>query len=298
MPKVIFIFLVLFYFTLALFSGGTSYNSEIESAICLGFIILLGIPHGAIDNHLFLSKTKTSKLSFYTKYISLIGLNAIVWIILPQCSFIFFILFSAFHFGQSQFTHYFNGDFFLQRIIYISWGIAILCGLMFYNLEALSQIEGLQKAMAFIFVPSSEPYLKTIHLISSISFLILWVFLGLKKAINWEKIILEIIVFGLILITLYIFPPLVGFSLYFVILHSTKVMQEEYNFLIIKGNIDSFKEFIYILFPFTFISIIGICLMIGLIYFQLLNIPYGYLFLILISSITLPHVFVMDKFYN
>lgn len=298
MPRVIFIFLVLFYFVLALFSGGNSFSNEIESVICLSFIIILGIPHGAIDNHLFLSKTDTSKLRFYTQYLTLIGANAVVWLIFPQFSFVLFMIISAFHFGQSQFNHYFEKDNLPQRGLYLIWGLAILSGLIFYNLESLSIIDGLQKAMGFLFVAEAYTYLKVFHYVSVGLFALVLAGLGFNGSLHYEKVLLETIIFGIILFTLYIFPPLVGFSLYFVILHSMKVMQEEYIYLRGNGYIDSMKSFLLLLLPYTLVSLFGIAMLIGLIYFDLLNLPYGFLFLILISSITLPHVFVMDRFYN
>lgn len=298
MPRVIFIFLVLFYFVLALFSGGNSISNEIESVICLSFIIVLGIPHGAIDNHLFLSKTDTSKFRFYAQYLSLIAVNAVLWLIFPQFSFVLFMLISAFHFGQSQFNHYFEKDSLPQRALYLTWGLAVLSGLIFYNLESLSIIDGLQKAMGFLFVEEAYTYLKIFHYISVSLFAIILAGQGLNGSMKYEKVLLEIIIFGIILFTLFIFPPLVGFSLYFVVLHSMKVMQEEYLYLRGYGYINSMKSFLILLLPYTLVSLFGIAMLIGLIYFDLLNLPYGYLFLILISSITLPHVFVMDRFYN
>lgn len=298
MTRVIFIFLVLFYFVLALFSGGTSFNNEIESAICLSFIIVLGIPHGAIDNHLFLSKTDTSKFRFYAQYLSLIAANTVLWLVLPQFSFVLFMIISAFHFGQSQFNHYFEQDGFLERALYLTWGFGILSGLILYNIESLSTIEGLQKAMGFLFVRESYIYLKIFHCSSLALFTLILLKLGFEHSIKREKALLEILIFGIILFALYIFPPLIGFSLYFVILHSMKVMEEEYIYLRGYGYIDSIKSFLVLLLPYTLVSLFGIVILIGLIYFDLLNLPYGYLFLILISSITLPHVFVMDRFYN
>ena len=298
MPKVIFIFLVLFCIILAVFSGGAAFNNEIESAICLGFIILLGIPHGAIDNHLFLSKSETSKLKFYIQYLSLIAINALIWFLLPQISFIVFMLVSAFHFGQSQFNHFFERDTFRHRGIYLTWGVGILSGLILYNISELEALEGLQIAMGFLFNDESTRILAGLHIASIIFFVALMIIMGIRKEMHWKKIMLEGIVFLVILTALYLFPPLVGFSLYFVILHSMKVMEEEFTFLKSNGNIGSLREFLLLLLPFTAISIFGIFLLIGMIHFEILNLPYGYLFLILISSITLPHIFVMDKFYN
>lgn len=93
-------------------------------------------------------------------------------------------------------------------------------------------------------------------------------------------------------------PIIIGFTLYFVILHSLKVLNEEYRFLKASGVTQSLMGFIKLLTPFSLISLMGLFMLFGLIEFGILNISFGYCVLIMISSITLPHVFVMDKFYH
>jgi Brp/Blh family beta-carotene 15,15'-monooxygenase len=122
----------------------------------------------------------------------------------------------------------------------------------------------------------------------------------LKKRLTAEQFALELIVFTLILFSFYVFPLIIGFTLYFSILHSLKVLQEEYKFVEkLYDRSLSFLAFGKLLFPYTTISVFGM----GIIYLLselnfLPELSFGYLLLILISSITLPHAFVMDRFYK
>ena len=109
---------------------------------------------------------------------------------------------------------------------------------------------------------------------------------------------MELLVLSLVLICFFLMPLLIGFTLYFVILHSFKVLREEFNFLLSDQKVHSFKSFMAMITPFTLLSIFGIAFLFGLIYFDIFNMSYGYCLLIVISSITLPHVFVMDNFYG
>ncbi|MFT4970702.1 MAG: hypothetical protein ACI9O4_002463, partial [Chitinophagales bacterium] len=63
-------------------------------------------------------------------------------------------------------------------------------------------------------------------------------------------------------------------------------------------EVHSFLNFMKLLSPFTLVSIAGIAMLFALIYLNILKLSYGYLLLMVISSITLPHVFVMNSFYN
>ena len=133
---------------------------------------------------------------------------------------------------------------------------------------------------------------------STASSLLLMIYHGFKNQIKWESILMETVVITLILVCFYLMPILIGFSLYFVILHSYKVLKEEYNFLLSEKEINSVKNFFLLITPYTLFSIFGITFLFALIHFNILQISYGYCLLIAISSITLPHVFVMNKFYR
>ncbi len=108
---------------------------------------------------------------------------------------------------------------------------------------------------------------------------------------------MEFLVISLILICFYLLPFLIGFSIYFIILHSLKVLKEEYHFLVAEKQIGSIFKFVQLISPFTLFSVGGILVLFGLIYLEFIPFSYGYCLLIAISSITLPHVFVMNDFY-
>jgi hypothetical protein len=113
-----------------------------------------------------------------------------------------------------------------------------------------------------------------------------------------QKMLIESYQILLIAIAFYLFSTLVGFTLYFIILHSFKVLIQEYDFLKRKTSIKGLLHFIQLLTPFTMLSIAGMAIIFSVIHFLGLNVSIPLLLLILVSSITLPHSYVMDIFYQ
>ena len=108
------------------------------------------------------------------------------------------------------------------------------------------------------------------------------------------------ILFEMILIhvTFYLFSVLIGFTLYFIFLHSLKVLKQEFQFLKKNTGDLTIKRFIIMLLPFTALSMCFLLVFYIGIVTGLLKIS-TFLFLIVgISVITLPHVFIMANFYN
>jgi Brp/Blh family beta-carotene 15,15'-monooxygenase len=61
----------------------------------------VGIPHGALD-HLTFSYNKKSLFKFIIKYLATILIYYFIWQILPSLSLLVFIIYSSFHFGESE----------------------------------------------------------------------------------------------------------------------------------------------------------------------------------------------------
>lgn len=298
MSKVIFLFFALFFLLLSFtpVSQGLTFISEND--ICVLLILALGIPHGAIDNVLFLSRSGVGKIRFYTVYIGIILINAIIWVLLPKISLLFFLLLSSYHFGQSQFVHYIKKQDLIAKGAYMSWGVCIISGLLLLNFNNLEILTEMTSAFQYLTNPIYQRMLE-LSFGSSLFFLLITMIILLKQnRISLEKVFLESIILMVILLSFKIFSPLVGFTLYFVILHSIKVLEEEFTYLKSENLVRNILNFIQLLLPFSLLSIFGIFFIFALIYFQFIPFTYGFAFLIVISSITMPHAVVMQRFYG
>jgi lycopene beta-cyclase len=69
-------------------------------AILIG-LLLVGIPHGALD-YLLSKKKKSSVVIFILKYLGIILGYYLFWQIFPSFALVVFILYSSFHFGESE----------------------------------------------------------------------------------------------------------------------------------------------------------------------------------------------------
>jgi Brp/Blh family beta-carotene 15,15'-monooxygenase len=69
--------------------------------ILIAGFLAVGIPHGALD-HILEKNNKEPLYRFIFKYLAIIGFYFALWHYLPQLSLITFIIFSSFHFGESE----------------------------------------------------------------------------------------------------------------------------------------------------------------------------------------------------
>lgn len=298
MSKAIFIFIasLLVLLPVVLSEGGM--NASTQMVLCLPFIMFIGIPHGAIDNLLYLREKKLNNTQFIAIYLSVVLSNVLLWIFFPVFAYLLFLFISAYHFGQSQFAHYFEKTNGVKKLLAFSWGISLLSALVYFNIEEIQNIMLQDEHFVAFDLLHQTQHMHYLFLVSSAVALSLMIFLTIKKAIKREIFLLETVVFFLILLSFEVMPFLIGFTLYFVILHSVKVLNEEYQFLSAKDEVRSWKEFIGLLTPLTLFSFAGIAMVFAMIHYDLIHSSYGYCLLIIISSITLPHVFVMNRFYQ
>jgi Brp/Blh family beta-carotene 15,15'-monooxygenase len=299
MNKLNFIFLSTFLIIVSVFAGLESVDISYQLIGSLLFIIILGIPHGAIDHIIFLEDNRTAKpIHFFGFYFGLMALYVLSWAIFPMLSLILFLIVSAYHFGQAQFSDLTVNNSYRNHILYFSWGCSILSGLILYNIEDILSLSSLSADMLYLSTVFNELFFSILLPISSIVTVFLLFVTFNKKEISGERFFFEIYLFVLIHICFYILPLIVGFTLYFVILHSLKVLSEEFTYLKSRRNNFSVHSFMKLLIPITLISVIGGGIIMLFSQYQMIGISKGLLVFVLISVLTLPHSIVMDNFYQ
>ena len=298
MTKAIFFFIscLLLFVPFFFFVGEISTSQQLF--FTAPFLLLFGIPHGAIDNVLYIRNSEIKNVHFILIYLLFVSTNVAVWVFFPVLAYCVFLLLSAYHFGQSQFTHYFDKQPLSHYLLYLLWGISILSGLLYFNIDEIHHVMLQYDEFARFRPLHQEIAMFYLFISSTLLTLGLLFFLTLKDHLTMENTFMEILVLSLIFICFYLLPFLIGFTIYFIILHSFKVLKEEFHFLDTENEISSIYSFIKLITPFTLLSVVGILFLFGLIYIDIFTISYGYCLLIVISSITLPHVFVMNKFYK
>lgn len=269
---------------------------SIELYYSLLLIFFLGIPHGAMDHVIFKKERKKASHLFTALYWTLGMTNAILWFYFPVEITFFFIIISAFHFGQAQFS---TNKYLNQKVgFHIFWGMSVITLLLSKNIE---QIE------AFVTANSSSAFYQVI-LFYLENKMIFFFFLGLTlfskmcylifNKINFRYFVKELFLFLTITLFMNFSTIIVGITTFFVFVHSLNVLEQEYNYLRGDDKDFSFFKFIKIIFPFSMLSYLMTGLLLLLNIYGIINISTASLLLILLSSVTLPHAVVMNIFYN
>jgi|GEM_PF-2557162 len=292
------IFIATLALCLGLNSLGYIHSSAELNGVGMMLVILLGIPHGALDNEIAKRASGYSVLRFYLLYIGVMLGFLFMWLIWPMASLALFLLSSAYHFGQSQFSDLDKISHFSRALLYMTWGLLLLSCLILFRwaeLEPLLQADADTQVLLPLLAPTA---LLTIACISSFLLILLIIFLTVRKEITLDRAAMETLLFGLISYAFYVFPLVLAFALYFCILHSLRVLHEEYHSLTKDGLCSSFTEFIRCLTPMTLISYAGLGLFFWAHEAEVLPISDLKMVFIITSLITLPHCFVMEFFYS
>ncbi len=280
--------------------GTFSFSAQLYWSILL--IMLLGIPHGAIDHVLFMEKNndgQENKASeFYAMYFGLIIFYFVAWMVASTWSLIIFLFISAYHFGQSQFADLKNISRSESIFINISWGVSILSGLLMYNYADLIDIFQSSPDISDLNAVFDLEVFSILLSAASTAAVVVIIWLGYNKKVSKERMILELMTLGLIHTCFYALPIVIGFTIYFTTIHSLTVMSEEFEYLKKKRNGFSLLQFVQLLAPFSLLSIVGSVILIIISRMGDIGVSDVLLVFILLSLVTLPHSIVMDGFYE
>jgi len=294
--KFTFTYLIFVYALFAIFTlnGEISMQSQVIGSIIL--ISLFGIPHGAIDNIIYLSSNKITRFRFYLIYIVTIIIYCLFWWITPVISLVFFLFLSSYHFGESQLVDYSFVN--KKRIIYLIWGFALLSTLIFYNNNELLLLSNQFIDTENFSLVFNVSIFKYIFYFSNLIIISLLFFENYKSSISNQQLMNEIFLLILIHITFYLFPIIISFTLYFIFLHSIKVLKQEFDYLKSLQSDLNLLSFIKLLYPHTLLSILFLVIFLLLMNFGFIDISVFLFSIIGISVITLPHAIIMTNFYN
>jgi Brp/Blh family beta-carotene 15,15'-monooxygenase len=247
-------------------------------------LITIGIPHGALDHLLMSPKiTKNGLLKFILKYLGIIGLYLIIWVIAPTLALLFFLGMSAYHFGQSHFMHHPINKW--KKTTYFLMGSFFLSVIFWSDFETTAMI-----LANIIDINNFQQLGLPIMLITFLSSNIL-IFKNLPN--SWMLFTLEMAVLGSLL---YFLPLLMGFIIYFGFWHALPSITVEYFSLKNYLGKTKIKNFVKRLMPFTAASIGGIWMILAICYNWMNQEELVLLFFILVSLISAPHIWYMNAF--
>ena len=109
--------------------------SVYSDMLCVALIVLAGVPHGAVDNHLLIRPlSRLPALAFHSLYSGLVVLYLALWFIFPAFSFVFFLVLTAYHFGEA-YVRYSSLTPVFKTLLNFTTGLALLSGMIMFNFE-------------------------------------------------------------------------------------------------------------------------------------------------------------------
>ena len=283
-------------------------------------MVFLGLPHGAMD-HLVPAKLSQATIKKSIESVSLFyllmgSLYAVLWVITPVYSLIFFILMTWFHWGQGDIyvLKNFGFDFMTGSRIYSSVSLLLRGGIPMV-VPLIAHPEKYNRFLSSILTEFSVKTGSLEYLVSTEISLILAGFIGvlgifnfisgLKKVENklnlklWLYDNFEIAILLLFFISL---PPLFAVGIYFCMWHSMRhiarlslIKDEPMLQSIREGKrLEYLKELGKNTFKLTVVSLVILAVSLFLFIDTLSIESLIAIYLVFISVLTLPHVFVVS----
>jgi Brp/Blh family beta-carotene 15,15'-monooxygenase len=246
------------------------------SILAIG-MILIGIPHGAMDHVLTIPERSIRSLAlFILGYVAKGMIMLVIWIMSPLIGLIIFLIYSMWHFGQAEYE---------QENVHNPWllflrGFAVLSFILASHIPETNTIIN---ALTIPSIPDTAGLLTSSLLSeSSILLLLMTVFIQPRKSTILSTASLLIGIF---------LPLLQAFGVYFVFHHSFLGWNH-----LKKGLNKTHLELLELSTPFSITAI-------GTLFLFFINTGYtltGFapLFFVLLSCLSFPHVLEMHTFYG
>ena len=264
-------------------------NSEYFYFACYGLILTFGIIHGANDILILLKGKKQTKkivIRSTVKYLSIVLLISVLFFLFSEISLLFFILFSAYHFGEQQWTIFGSNQSKSISLFYFFFGLLIFSVLFLFN---KSDVSNIIFEITKIYIP--ENIYSAVIIFSSLCTLLLII---LNYQILKKQLLHQLALLVVMLLVFFTYELLPAFAIYFVFFHSIPSIIEQSEYLFGDSTkAENFKKFllkgaVYWLLAIVFLVVMYLILK--------NNIDFSLaIFFSFLAAITFPHVLVIYK---
>lgn len=264
-------------------------NSEYFYFACYGLILTFGIIHGANDILILLKGKKQTKkivIRSTVKYLSIVLLISVLFFLFSEISLLFFVLFSAYHFGEQQWTIFGSNQSKSISLFYFFFGLLIFSVLFLFN---KSDVSNIIFEITKIYMP--ENIYSAVIIFSSLCTLLLII---LNYQILKKQLLHQLALLVVMLLVFFTYELLPAFAIYFVFFHSIPSIIEQSDYLFGDSTkAENFKKFllkgaVYWLLAIVFLVVMYLILK--------NNIDFSLaIFFSFLAAITFPHVLVIYK---
>ena len=188
------------------------------SLVALAFVVVIGLPHGAFDGaiarHLGYARTLGGLIKFITIYLGLAAAAVAFWVWQPGLALALFLLISALHFGSGDATAA-SG---IARAVQIAahGGVAVF-GISLFHLQQVTPL--------YVALANGDVMLAVLMTEIFPLFIMPVAALYLIAAIRDAGLRPRLVELALLCLLLSVVPPLVGFAIYFCVIHTGRHMR-------------------------------------------------------------------------
>jgi beta-carotene 15,15'-dioxygenase len=267
-------------------------------------MVLTGIPHGAADYVVYLAEGSREPVSerrrrFFSVYLLMMAAYALLWWLFPVLCLLLFIGISAYHFGQSQLYYIrLEEHHWLKIIIYLLWGSLVLLAMLYFNraetAAVVSTLPGIT-AGDLVIPGNFLPYLLSGGLLI---FAGLALYLNRTNRLSGYFCLVELLTLAALCLVFHSATLLLSFAVYFGGWHSWQAMMLEWRQLNIHSDRRPFIRFLRMTWAYNLISLAGIALILLLGWHFQQYIEPLMVFFIVISVLTMPHMYFVDRLYQ
>jgi Brp/Blh family beta-carotene 15,15'-monooxygenase len=247
-------------------------------------LLLVGIPHGAVD-HLLLQTKSFNLVRFIVQYLLIIAGYFVLWYWAPLFSLILFVAYSAYHFGESEMVEI-NASLysFAQKVYAFLVGLSILLFIIFSHVETSLLV--LHKMNGVDMYINAFDFLAHKNLVLALSLVVLIPIWKFSKQTFLYLIVL--------LLAGTQMPLMIAFGLYFVGSHSIHA----WGHITTRLKIPNAKLYLQSM-PF---NLVALFIFVIFLYMQQANAQliqsYAATFFIFLACLSLPHIVLMHLFYK
>ena len=231
------IFITLFSLWLTNYFSGVA-----QEFVAFALIFSVGILHGSNDLAIM---NKLQSVSGFRKlavvlgsYILIVLIAGALFYFTPVLALIWFIGFSAYHFGEQHWEDSFKGkDTFLIRLYYASYGLIILCLLFYLNAEDTNRII---EALSGVTYPDSYFIYGLIG--ASVYFVGVLIYLVVSRKLDLGRLLFEAFLLLVFAIVFKYASLIWAFAIYFIYWHSIPSIFGQLKYLYGDISFGSFKR--------------------------------------------------------
>jgi len=277
--------------TLGLFFFSSQVSGEIQWFIALLLIGSVGLLHGANDLNLINALRilpESSRRKHLALYLSAVALVLVVFSLNRPLALFFFIVISAFHFGQQHLSETLSGNVILRYLNYITYGSSIF-GLLFYT-HAIESSTAIAEISGIFF--TVDDFLNFL-LVSIATWIVAYIIVKPKGYVilGVELMILSLFYFLFTQVNLAL-----AFAIYFALWHAIPSLNDQFRILYDEKVKRSWLVYLKQSALFWVLSIIGLAVVFSQVFLQ--NKTPLPLLVYFLAAITFPHVLVMSRVEN